>query len=353
LFYLARALRSSKVDVRVYSLTRGDYYEGHLKAIGVPPVYIGRYASVLYRLVAFVSSLQEFQPHVIQSAHFFTNLYVAIAARFCGAVGMGTVRSDGIYDRSSNGRWGRWLLNGPAFIVTNSLAAWRNASRAGRAPGSVKVLFNVVDLVEFDQCANRGTGRPKASRALRAAAVGSLIPVKRFDLFLRALALARRSVGVLGGLILGDGPERARLEALARDLGLTPDGVTFLGRREDVPELLAGSDILVLTSDHEGFPNVVLEGMAAGLPIVTTPAGDAPQVVRDGVSGYVVPFDDAEALASRIVELAKSAELRERLGQEGRRIAEQKYSLSELGPQALSLYAEVLGGATEARQWTA
>jgi glycosyltransferase involved in cell wall biosynthesis len=124
--------------------------------------------------------------------------------------------------------------------------------------------------------------------------------------------------------------------------------VTFLGRREDVPELLAGSDILVLTSDHEGFPNVVLEGMAAGLPIVTTPAGDAPQVVRDGVSGYVVPFDDVEVLASRIVELAKSAELRERLGQEGRRIAEQKYSLSELGPQALSLYAEVLGRATEA-----
>jgi glycosyltransferase involved in cell wall biosynthesis len=253
------------------------------------------------------------------------------------------VRSDLVYDVATNGRWGRWLLSVPTFIVTNSESAFSSVARTIRVPAAVKVLRNVLDLDEFDRLAERKADQKSATDTVRAVVVGSLIPTKRVDLFLRALGKARRSGQSLEGIVVGDGPEKARLEGLAYDLGLVPDGVTFMGRRDDVPRLLAESDVLVLASDHEGFPNVLLEGMAARLPVVTTPAGDAPQLVRNGVSGYVVPFDDPQAMAARLVELASATHLRERMGREGRRIVEEKYSWVELGPKVLSLYAEVLG----------
>src|SRR5205085_157391 len=150
-----------------------------------------------------------------------------------------------------------------------------------------------------------------------------LVPVKRFDRFLDAVALARRAAPGLKALLVGEGPDRDALERHAAALGLFPDHLAFLGRRGDVPRLLRQADVLVLTSDYEGCPNVVLEAMAAGVPVVTTPAGDAGRVVQDGVTGFVTPFDDTEGLAARLVRLCNAPDLRARLGQAARRRAEQ------------------------------
>src|SRR5690606_17108355 len=96
--------------------------------------------------------------------------------------------------------------------------------------------------------------------------------------------------------------------------------------------------ILVLTSDHEGFPNVLLEAMAAGLPVVTTPAGDAASVVQDGVTGYVVGFDDGVALVARLLALARSADLRRQFGQAGRQRAAAVYGPEQLAPKLFEVY---------------
>ena len=178
-------------------------------------------------------------------------------------------------------------------------------------------------------------------REVIAAAVARLVPAKRLDRFLRGLARARREEGLLRGLIVGDGPERARLEALAGGLGLLPDGVTFLGACADVPRVLAGADMLVLTSQHEGFPNVLLEGMAARLPIVTTPAGDAATLVDEGRSGFVVPFQDVDLLAERMQTLAQSRAMRRALGAAGRARVEAQYRVDGLAVRALEIYHRI------------
>ena len=89
--------------------------------------------------------------------------------------------------------------------------------------------------------------------------------------------------------------------------------------------------MLVLTSEHEGFPNVVLEAMAAAVPVITTPAGDAGLIVEEGVTGYVVGFSDETALTRRILQLAASPELRARLGEAGWKRARDRY-----GPERLA-----------------
>jgi glycosyltransferase involved in cell wall biosynthesis len=192
------------------------------------------------------------------------------------------------------------------------------------------VLANVVDVEQFDrQASGRLLGIKKEYDVL-AVAVARLVPAKRLDRFLRALARARRAEKSLRGLIVGDGPERPRLEALAAALGLLPYGVRFFGACANVPSVLARADMLVLTSQHEGFPNVLLEGMAARLPVITTPAGDAGMLVDEGRTGFIVPFHDQELLAERMLVLARSPAMRGLFGACGRSLVEAQYRVDAL-----------------------
>lgn len=341
LVYLAEALLKGGADVRVLSLTRGEFFEPELRAIGVDPIWVGRFGSPLLRTAAVAAALRDFRPHILQAAHFYTNLYVGLAAPLCGAVGIGTARSDIVHELQSNGRWGRWLLRVPSALVVNSHAARRNAVALGICPESIHVLPNAIDLEIFDELAAEGESEGPEGSAPVVVGVGSLIPAKRFDRFLRALALARERGSAVQGVLAGDGVERGRLEALAHELGLLPNGISFVGSRNDIPALLGHAHIYLLTSEHEGFPNVLLEAMAARLPVVTTPAGDAGVLVQHGETGFVVPQDDIEAIATRLSELAASPELRQRLGAAGRRRVEASYTSRALAERAFTVYRNV------------
>lgn len=147
--------------------------------------------------------------------------------------------------------------------------------------------------------------------------VAALRPEKRHDVFLEAAALVRSAVGQCGFLVVGDGPERERLEALARQRGL--DGaVHFLGTRDDVPEVLALMDVVLLTSQMEANPVSILEAMASEKPVVATRVGSVPETVRHGVTGMLVPPGDAGEIAAATVELLAQPDRAAAMGRAGR-----------------------------------
>ncbi len=143
--------------------------------------------------------------------------------------------------------------------------------------------------------------------------MGRLHPIKAPDVAIRACAAAD---GDLALLMFGDGPLRGDMEALARRLGIA-DRVAFAGWRDDAREWLWGCDLFVNSSLMEGLPNAVLEAMAAGLPVAATDAGGTREAVADGVTGYLVPVNDAAALGRRIAEMRADGERRERFGAAG------------------------------------
>jgi glycosyltransferase involved in cell wall biosynthesis len=341
LVYLARALAEAGVDVRVYCLTRGEYYEGALAAQGIRPYWVGRSGNRLLRLLALTAALGRFRPHIVQSAHFFTNLYAAIPARLCRAVAIGCCRCDVFSEVAECNRLGPWSLRLSPALLVNSESARRNAQSLRVGAERIHVLTNVIDLAAFDRQAEMG-GDTRGDSPPVAIALGRLVEQKRFDRFLAALARARLEVPGLRGLLVGDGPLRPALEQQARALGLLPDHLAFLGRRTDVPALLRQADLLVLSSDYEGFPNVVMEAMAARLPVLTTPAGDAASLVEDGVTGDVVRFEDVEGMATRLARLAGSPQLRRRLGEAGRRSVEERYGLHGLADRLLAVYRGIV-----------
>ena len=152
------------------------------------------------------------------------------------------------------------------------------------------------------------------------------------------VTLVRAMAGLEARLrIAGDGPDRPALEAEIDRLGLS-DHVELLGTRDDVPELLASSDVFVLSSDSEGLPMSVLEAMAAGLPVIASAVGGVPEAVRDGETGALVPPGDSAALARALRRLVADPALRERLGDAGRRRVEQEFSLERFEREHLELY---------------
>jgi glycosyltransferase involved in cell wall biosynthesis len=339
LAYIVRTLLQAGADTRVYSLTRGEFYEGVLESYGVRPHWAGASSNPIVRLAVLTRQVGAFRPHVIHSQHTFTNLYAAFIGKALRAVSIGSLQSILAHSQAANGWWTRWLLRSPDALVVNSRTAFREVQEEGLVRAeSVYLLRNVIEQFP-GVAAPSQTGIENSSGSKRRAIfVGRLVPAKRLDRFLRALARARQQEPSLEGLIVGDGRCRGEMEQLARQLGLATGGVTFVGRRDDVPQLLTSADMLVLCSDREGLPNVVLEAMAAGLPVITTPAGDAGIVVDDGATGYVVSFDDIDAMASRMVALARSAELRGRLGAAGLRKVTQQFGFEGLLGQLMTAY---------------
>jgi len=158
--------------------------------------------------------------------------------------------------------------------------------------------------------------------------VGRLHDQKDHATLLRALAYLPGPRPTVA--IAGDGPLRGHLEALAAQLGVDPS-VRFLGQRSDVPNLLGAADGLVLSSAWEGSPNVVLEAMAAAVPVVATEVGGVPELVRSGETGYVVPPNDAGALADAMRFLmTRPSAARQTLGIQARDFVEREHSLDAM-----------------------
>lgn len=336
LFYIARALREHGCEVRVYSLTSGEVYESKLRDLGVEVYWIGRRSNPPLRLATFIRQLRVFRPQVIQTMHSFTNLYAALAARAVGAVSIGALRCDLSFCQDSNGGWTKWLLRLPHRLAVNSRTiAALAASGTAALPSSTRWLPNCVDTGKFIY------NPPSSKETFTALAAGRLVPVKRIDVFLSALALARKVNPRVRGLIAGDGSEMPRALALASELGLLPNGVTFLGKCEHMPSAFARADAMVLCSGSEGSPNVILEAMASGVPVISTPAGDAETMIQHGSSGYIVDFSDSQGIAQRLVQLSTSPDVCRSFSEAGRQQVDLHFDTQHLFQRLFELYLEV------------
>jgi glycosyltransferase involved in cell wall biosynthesis len=198
----------------------------------------------------------------------------------------------------------------------------------------LEIITNGVDLARFANGRPAGTVRQALGVSASAPLVGivaMLRPEKAHDVFLRAAARAAAHVPEARFLIIGDGPTRPQLEALAAELGLQGK-VLFLGARSDVPELVKAIDLAVLSSHPvvETLSNAVLEYMAAGKPVLATRVGSVPEQVQDGVTGCLVDPGDWQALGDRIAELLLDADRARRMGQAGRALVEARYTIDRM-----------------------
>lgn len=340
LFYVASALKSAGAEVLVLTLASGEIWESRLQAIGIPVKFVGGSASRLRRLLSVTKAVRAFRPGIIQSQHFYTNGYSAVAARLIRARAIGAVRGSGSADVQNCGRWlAKSCLSFPHLLAVNSRATIRVLVSLGCPEHKLHYLPNVIDLAHFHP------GETNSGHPLTILGVGRLGPEKRFDRFLRVLALLHNSCNVpFRALIAGGGQLRGELEQMARTSGLYPDTVQFCGSVADVNVLYRKADLLLLTSDHEGTPNVVMEAMASGLPVVATAVGGVPDLVQNDATGFLVEPGDDQGLAEAISKLLRDDALRLEMSRRARAFVSARHAMNSLPAQLEVLYWRVLQG---------
>lgn len=172
-------------------------------------------------------------------------------------------------------------------------------------------------------------------------AAGRLTPVKDFGNLIRAVARVRDTGIPIRLILAGDGPLRPDLEALAGELDLG-DRVIFPGNIGDMRRFYGALDVFVLSSIREGSPNVVLEAMACGCPVIATNVGGVPELIGDQDSGLLVDPDDPEGLASALLRLAREPRLRANLAKNGRKRISEQFDLEASVKAYESLYLRLL-----------
>jgi len=240
------------------------------------------------------------------------------------------------------------------FIAVSG-ALGQKLIQAGIPPRKVVVIRNGIDTSAYRQppaaviaAGRQSLGLPPAGPVV--GVIGRLVPVKAYDDFLAAAALVSRARPDVKFLITGDGPGEASLRDLARSLGLT-DKVIFAGFRRDIPVVLAGLDVFVISSVSEGLPLVLLEAMAAGRPAVCTAVGGIPEVITDGVNGMLVKVHDTGELAAKVLAILQDKELSASLGARAQATVAEHFDADLQAAAMDRLYGEVLGekfGAQEA-----
>ncbi len=321
-------------EVAVWNFFEKEAHVASIRRLGVPLHAAPRGISGFAKLMWFRRLVQRLRPDVIHSYSFFTNFAAFFGAFGTGAAVVGSRRSDFLREvRDAGPLVGMLCAHLPRTQISNSsVAAGSARSRNGFFSAKrLLVVRNGIDLTLF-----RALPYFHANPA-GILAVGSLVRVKRWDRLLDCAFILKTQGLDFRIRLAGDGSLRQELERQACQLGLQ-ERVRFLGYTPDVQELFGESAFLVHTSDAEGCPNVILEAMACGRAVVATDAGETPQLVEDGKTGFVVPRTDRTLFAQRMDLLIRDRELCRRMGEAGRVKAEREFGLDRLVAETLEAY---------------
>lgn len=288
----------------------------------------------LWQLLGSGLDLAELaQRHGVQHLHAHFATVAALAARCAAALGgvpfSVTCHAKDIYREGVVPAQFQRLLSPAAFAVTVCEAnrRWIETELAGDAPLDVRVLYNGVDTERFHP-QNR-----QPSRTPTVLAVGRLVEKKGFHVLLDALALLARDGRAPRCVLVGDGEEREALLERSRRLGLRDVEFAGMKNHDEVRAMVQSATVMALPcivgqdGNRDALPTVLLEALAAGLPVISTAIAGVEEIVDGGRAGVLVPAGEPAPLAQALAELLGDAARRERLAAAGRARAERLFSL--------------------------
>jgi glycosyltransferase involved in cell wall biosynthesis len=338
------ALDRRRFQLTVFHLHETGPLRARYEALGlqllhlpVGPLYSPRTAA---QGVRFLRLLRQEGIEVVHTHDIYTNIFAAPWARLAGCRVIASRRWLDATPRAGLVPLNRWSYRCAHRVVANSSLGVRLLIDEEHVPAArVLELPNFLGERAFDQvpvevrnARRRSWGIPEGAFVI--GTVARLVPVKNHAMELRALQRLNEDVHLV---LIGDGPSRRTLEELAKELQVDRR-VHFTGQLVETENLHQFFDVSVLCSRSEGFPNAVIEALAAGCPVVATPVGGVPEVIVERQTGLLVPVDQHDALAASVQELRLDAGLRERLGEAGRACVRSRYHQTVVIARLEALY---------------
>lgn len=331
---LALGLRGGSCAPYVYCLSEvTEPFGPLLQKAGVPlRVLPRRHSFELRRVIALARLLREDRIDVVLSYAQAVNLYSFLALLFYRrSYFLASSRGAELTESPLRSRINGLVYRRSGRVVVNSRFGAESTTRIyGVSPDQIEVIHNGVDRSRFEY---QG-GQEEARRALGLPAtvpvvgmLGRLTFEKRVDLFLEAARRVISRIPECRFLVVGAGDLLEPMKRLATEMGLE---VSFTGERHDMDRVLSALDLLALSSDFEGLPNVVMEAMAAGRPVVATDLGGCRELIVDGVTGLLVPVGDPGALAERMIQVLSLPDRGRSLGAAGSERIGSEFSIAAM-----------------------
>ena len=326
-----------------------DYFKDELMRCGVKIWYLpeGK-RNYLMRFLEIVKLIKKVKPHVLHSWAYHHNFYAGVAGMAAGIRRrIGSVRND--YFRSIKTIKKMWRMLAEKTItdyVVNSKETYSQMISVGIHEKKINYIPNFVDygnLVVSNQ--NVGADHQDSDRVFTLGIIGNLRKQKNHLMFVDVVYQVNKLYdvrGILAGQVIQEDPSvLLDLENQIRAYNLN-ERFSYLGFRPDVGRLFAEFDVFCLTSNFEGLPNVIIEAMAAGKPVVSTMVGAIPNLVEDGVTGFLVEPGDVSAFVVAVENLINDPELRIRMGEASRQTIEKRFNSTKIAEKFVELYREKL-----------
>jgi N-acetyl-alpha-D-glucosaminyl L-malate synthase BshA len=351
---LARALAEGGDEVHLLSYALPARWSGGGQGLFFHPVTVGQYPLFEYppySLALATKMVEVVRHHQLDLLHVHYAVPNAISAILAREI----LLPDPIRVITTlHGTDVTLVGNDPSYLETTRLAiqrsdcvtavseALREATLEQLGNGrEIRVLPNFIDPQRYLDVKERGGARVWGEEGERIIVhISNFRRVKRVRDVVRIFELVSRDQKVRL-LLAGEGPELARTEQFCRELNVS-DRVVFLGTVSNVEELLSGADVFLLPSETESFGLAALEALSCEVPVVASRIGGLPEVVEDGVTGFLRPVGDVEGMAEAICRLLREEDLRRGMGRRGRSSAIERFSREDIVKQYRELYQEVL-----------
>lgn len=291
--------------------------------------------------------MKKKQIHVVRTHRYRSNLYGRLAAFLAGVpVIIASVHDNYRTDKRPKRR----IMNRILSKITDKIVAVSEDVKEDIIrydsidPSKIEVIPNGIDVERFNPEKNTTDIRKEFSLEeddIVIGFIGRIVPAKGLEYLLNALPYLKEEFKSIKLLIVGEGSLMEELKERAKKNNIF-DNILFIGRRRDIPEILASINIFVMPSIAEGLPNALLEAMAMGKPIVTTEVGGIPEIVKNGFNGLLVPPRDTLSLSKAIKELISNDRLAAKLGQAARDLVYDNLSIKAIAQKWQSLYLSIL-----------
>lgn len=335
LYYYLKSLIETGHSPYVLCLTKGGFWEKPILDLGIPVIWVGQSSNRLIRLFCIGKEIRQRPTEIIHSQHFHTNLYAYVVGITLHKKAIGSLRSDVFSEIKSLGWLGRLSFHLPALLVANSKAAIVTAETLKKPKNRLFFLPNVVDTNYFFPPPVRDY-----LEELQVIFVGTIWAPKRVDRIIRIAKKCLEEDLDICFKLYGDGEDKQQLSRFANELGVLNKNLHFMGQIVDVRTAYHHGDILLLTSDYEGTPNVVLEAMACGLTIVSTNVGDVNRLITNEINGFILDFPNIEEKAVNLFRaIINDRNIRINMGIINRKIIEREFSRDYLSPVLSDLYS--------------
>ena len=350
LFELLQHIDRERFKPYVITCEGAEDFKQEIEDMGIPvqildinKVYGKKEFHIMKELKKFI---KKESIKIIQTFHINPDIYGTVLAKFSGIPIVISSRRDMGFNRNKNNIICYKFLNNfvDKIICVSEAVKQLVIKEEGVKESKIKVIYNGIRQDYLDKKVDAIAEKQKFGFNGHTPIVGMLAnfnPIKGHFYFLEAAALIKNEIPEVQFVLAGRGPFEPKIREKTAGLGLN-DCVHFIGHRRDIPETISIMDILVVPSLSEGFSNTVIEALYMRKPIVATNVGGNPEAVINNKTGILVPPESSTNIAQSVFRLLENEALRRELGNNGRRLVEERFLFNKMISETINLYEELL-----------